>query len=253
MNPIADGAAAAAGKPAVTLLHEPGDPGAPWLAEGLRGRGFAVEVVSAADLDLAARWEHRVDAAGASVAITLRDGRVLDSAAPRPIVNRLSFIPLDGMRAHAGDDFGYAVQEMFALYLSWLHAWPSTVINRPTPQGLCGNHRHPSVWRTLGARAGLPTRPWQQSDGDAPEQAWMWMPAEATAFVLGKQVLLPPVLPERLTEGCRALAALADTALIGIDFARDELGEWEMIGASPLPNLALGGEPLVAALAAALA
>ena len=255
VNPIADGNGqpVSTGKPAVTILHELGDISAPWLAEQLRVHGLAVEVMSAADLDMAARWEHRVDAAGASVAITLRDGRVLSSGDPRPIVNRLSFVPLDGMRATAGVDMGYAVQEMFALYLSWLHAWPATVVNRPTPQGLCGNHRHPSVWRTLGARAGLPTRPWRQSDSDAPDQAWMWMPAEATAFALGDEVVLAPILPETFADGCRALAALSDTALIGIDFARDDAGEWEMIGATPLPNLMLGGEKLVSALAAALA
>jgi hypothetical protein len=237
----------------VMILHEPGDASASWLAERFAALGRPADIVTSADLDTAILWDHRIDGDCASVAITLRDGRELSSAAAQPIVNRLSFVPFNAMREEAGRDFGYAVQEMFALYLSWLHAWPAPVINRPTPQGLCGNYRHPSVWTTLGRRAGLPVRPWRQSDRDAPDIAWQWAPAEATAIALGDRVLLPPVLPQAFGDGCVALAGLADTALLGIDFARDGEGRWEMTSASPLPNLMLGGEPAAAMLAAALA
>lgn len=237
----------------VFVLHESGDASASWLVEGLRNRGLTVDAVSAFDLGTADTWRHGIDATGTTVEIALRDGRRFDGAEPRAIVNRLNFIPLETLRATAGADLGYAVQEMFALYLSWLNAWPATVINRPTPQGLSGNHRHPSVWATLAAKAELPACAWRQGDGDPPDHAWAWKLAEATAFVVGEAVVLADVLPQDLADGCRALCRLADLSLIGIDFARDASGQWEMTGASPTPNVMLGGEPLISALADALA
>jgi len=235
------------------ILCEAGDAAAPWAAERLRARGRSADLVLSDALGEAVRWEHRVDQAAASVRITLADGRQLSSDAAEPILNRIGSIPLARLHATAGEDYGYAMQEMFALYLSWLHAWPATVINRPTPQGLAGAYRHGSAWAALGAAAGLPTRAWAQSSADPPETGWAPPAAEATAFVVAGRAVLPPALPPELALPCRALAARAGTALLGIGFARDGLGEWEMVGASPVPDLALGGEPLVEALAEALA
>ncbi|MEA3016815.1 MAG: hypothetical protein QOI38_1537 [Sphingomonadales bacterium] len=235
------------------VLCENGDASALWAADRLRQRGASVAIVDAPTLGAATRWEHRVDASSASVSVTLVDGRTLSSDRPAPILNRLTFIPLGGLRSIAGRDYGYAVQEMFALFLSWLHAWPAPVINRPAPQGLCGNFRHPSVWATLGAQAGFATRAWTQGSDDPADDAWLPQPAEATAFVVAGRVLLPPVLPSDLEAACRRLGALCGTALIGVDFARDGDGGWAMIGATPIPNLMLGGEPLIDALLEAIA
>ena len=33
---------------------------------------------------------------------------------------------------------------------NWLNALPGPLLNQPTPQGLCGNWRHPSAWAVLG-------------------------------------------------------------------------------------------------------
>ena len=185
--------------------------------------------------------------------MTLPDGRRLSSRHAEPILNRLSFVPVERLRMIGGGDFGYAVQEYFAFYLSWLHAWPATVLNRPTPQGLSGNYRHPSAWASLGAQAGLPVRAWVQDDADPPDTAWLTSAAEVTAFVVADAVVLPPALPEAFTDGCRALAALAGNAILGIDFARVADGdEWQVVGASPMPNLMLGGDRLLGPLAAAL-
>ncbi|HEV2817384.1 MAG TPA: hypothetical protein VGW40_09225 [Allosphingosinicella sp.] len=235
------------------ILCEAGDAAALWAAERLRARGRSAEIVPSDALGDAVRWEHRVDEAAASVRITLADGRTLSSDAPEPILNRIATIPLARLQATAGEDFGYAMQEMYALYLSWLHAWPAIVINRPTPQGLAGCHRHGSAWAALGAEAGLRSRTWAQGSADPPEAGWVPPPAEATAFVVAGRAVLPPALAAGLAGPCRALAARAGTALLGIGFARDGQGEWEMVGASPLPDLSLGGEPLVEALDEALA
>jgi hypothetical protein len=229
------------------------DTAALWAAAQLQARGLPVDIVFPQALGAALRWEHRVEGQTASFALTLADGRVMSSDAPSPIVNRLSFVPLDRLRQTGGADYGYAMQEMFAAYLSALHAWPGAVINRPTPQGLCGNLRHPSVWATLGARAGLQVRAWSQSAADPPGAAWAYQPSDATAFVVDGRYVAGANLPAELGAPCVELARLADVELLGVDFQRGADGGWELVGASPMPNLTLGGEPLIDALAEALA
>jgi len=61
---------------------------------------------------------------------------------------------------------------------------------------------------------------------------------------------------DALTEGCRALARLANCDLLGVDFERvtdeaAERGDWRLSGASPLPDLIRGGDALADALAKA--
>jgi hypothetical protein len=233
------------------ILCEPGDASAAWAAAELQQRGHDARILFGSTLAAAVRWEHRVDASSAGVSITLADGRILSSAAPVPILNRLAFVPTAQLRAAAGADYGYAVQELYAFYLSWLHAWPAPVINRPAPQGLSGSYRHPSQWALLAAEAGLKARPWEQSSDDDPELGWTAPAGEATAFAVGGEIVLPPVLPADYEAPCRKLAARAGTALLGIAFVRDG-GDWLMSGATPVPELMLGGAPLADALARAL-
>lgn len=237
------------------ILCEDGDLAAVWAAGQLQQRGLRADLVPSSALGAALRWEHRVDAAGAArVEIALADGRRLSSDAPAPILNRLSAVPLAALRAAGGRDYGYAAQEMFAFYLSWLHAWPATVINRATPQGLSGPFRHPSAWLALAAAAGLETRRWSQGSDDPPERSWTaGRPGETTAFVVAGRAVLPPTLPMALAGPLGRLAARAGPALIGVDFLHDAERGWTVIGASPLPNLMLGGAPLIDALAEALA
>ena len=238
----------------VMILCEIGDGAALWAAGRLQERGIRVDLVTAAALGAARRWEHRIAGTDVRTCITLPDGRVLDSAGAEPILNRLSYIPTERLRAVSGADFGYAMQELYALYLSWLAGWPGRVINRPVPQGLCGNFRHPSEWATLAARAGLPTTAWKQGSGDPPDQAWMPQPAELVVYVCGDEVVAPTPLSDTLTSGCRELAKLAKCDLLEIDFARDgpaEDGAWRLTAASPLPDLIRGGDALADALAKA--
>lgn len=234
------------------ILCEGTDAPAHWLAEEWRGLGTAAEVVTVDALGDARRWEHRVDRAGATVRVELADGRVIDSAAAEPIVNRLSFVPLASLRAASGADYGYAAQEVFAFYLSWLSAWPAPVLNRPTPQGLGGQYRHGSIWALLGAQAGLATAGWSQSSDQPVEASWaMRHFADCTVFVVSGRVLLPAAMPGTLEAPCRRLGELAETGLLGMDFRRDAEG-WTMVGASPMPHLIQGGPALAEAILAAL-
>lgn len=230
------------------ILCEPGDLSAAWVAAELQQRGINAELLFGSALGAATRWEHRIEGRDASVSITLGDGRTISSDAPLPILNRLSFIPTAQLRATAGADYGYAVQEIYAFYLSWLTAWPGPVLNRPSPLGLAGAYRHPSEWMLLGATAGLPCIPWEQSSEDDPTLVWMPPLFETLAFVVGGEAVLPPVLPPEMAPACAALAALAQTELLGIGFVRS--GEdWMMNGATPIPDLSLGGTAVADALA----
>jgi hypothetical protein len=235
------------------LLCDTNDMAAFWIAGELQARGVPVELVTAASLGSAVRWEHRIGCDGATIEITLPDGRVLSNSAPAAVLNRLSFVPTAKLQSVAGVDYSYAVQETHALYLSWLHALKGLVINRPAPQGLGGNPRHPSAWVALAKSAGLPVVPWLQSDCDDPDGAWRTTPGELTAYAVGETAVIPPALPSDFGSGCLTLARKANAMLLGVDFVRRADGRWGVVGASPMPYLISGGAPLADALAALLA
>lgn len=238
----------------ILVLCEVFDAAALWVADRLHSRGHQVSVVTTAALDAAVRWEHRIASSGAaSVEIGLADGRRLSSREPAGVLNRLAFVPTARLDALGGADRDYAVQEMNALFLSWLNTLPGPVLNRPVPQGLGGNWRHPSAWAVLAGCAGLAAAPYRQSSESDPDAAWLPQrpPETASVFVVSGRVVAPPGMPEPVRDGCLRLAQAAGEALLGIDLA-ERPGGWEFLGASPRPDLILGGEPLVDALAEAL-
>jgi hypothetical protein len=238
----------------ILVLCEAFDHAALWAASGLRQRGVAVDTLTGADLDAAEQWEHRVGAAGADVVIQFVNGSRLVGSETRGVLNRLSYLPTAWLQRIGGPDRDYAMQEMYALYLSWLHALPGPVLNPPQPQGLCGNWRHRSMWAMLAGRAGLPMAPYRQSSDDDPMLAWLPQPsAPLTAFVVGRHVIAPPALPHDLYAACRRLSQSAGAPLLGVDFAPDATGGWQFTGASVAPNLTAGGEQLIDALAETLA
>ena len=256
----------------ILVLCEEADQSALWAAEAMRLRGKTLAVVTGADLAAAERWEHTVGATGADCELRLAGGARLRSGDVAGVLNRLAFVPTAWRRRFGGPDQDYALQEMHAFYLSWLHALPGPKLNAPAPQGLCGNQRHPSMWTALAARAGLPVRPFRQTSDDDPSLVWQtavwhtasWQPtngqgtslptayAHATVHVIGDRVLGPGTLTDRYGAACRRLAQLAGVMLLGIDFARDADGGWQMTHASVLPDLISGGEAVADALTAAL-
>lgn len=163
--------ARANGQDAILVLCDTYDTEAFWAAERLCGRGRRVDVVTASALDAVTRWEHRVGEHGTSIEAELPDGRRVSGRERQPILNRLFYAPTERLNRIGGADRDYAAQEMQALFLSWLHAMPGPMLNRPTPQGLGGNLRHPSAWTALAARAGLPVLPWKQSCETDPDAA----------------------------------------------------------------------------------
>ena len=72
------------------------------------------------------------------------------------------------------------------------------------------------------------------------------------AIAVGDRVI-GPTLPREIRDGCLRLAHLAQTPLLGIEFVRDtSSNSWSFAGATHMPDLRLGGEPLLDALAAEL-
>jgi hypothetical protein len=235
------------------VLHESHDMAAIWATQRLRARGHVVEAADGHELAGVRRWHHRLGRAGAEFEIVLASGRVLASRAICGVFNRLSFLPAAWLQRIGGADRDYAVQEMHALYLSWLNAIPGRIVNAPTPQGLCGNWRHHSVWTVLAHRAGLPVARYTQSQDDDPAFRWT---ANGTAtqhvLVVRDKVVAPLGCPEALDGPCRRLAGLAGCHLLGIGFDEAAPGAWRFHSATTMPDLVVGGELAVDALAHAI-
>jgi hypothetical protein len=252
----------------ILVLCEDADVSALWAVSALRLRGHRPNVVTATELATAEGWRHRLGVADPDCEIRLRSGQVLRVSETSGVLNRLASLPEAWLRQYGGPDRAYAIQEMHAFYLSWLHALHGPILNPPTPQGLCGNWRHPSAWTALAVQAGLPAQPYLQSSNDDPERHWQISatPARvhgARLHVVGQRVVGSPMLVEAHGAACLRLAAAAGAPLLGIDFAPDFEAQdpeaqhanpqYRMIGATVLPDLTGGGEALVDALQQALA
>lgn len=236
------------------VLCEDHDAAAHWAHRGLVARGLPTELVTSTGLGTATRWVHRLGPHGANggeLEVSLADGREIRSGEVNGVLNRLlsAWNPQIG-HARAGDR-EYAIQEIHAFHVSWLQSLPGPMLNRPHMGGLSGRWRYIPEWLGLGARAGLPTRP---SPLD-PDQTPPWLASREenvrTVITVGGQVLGAP--SAGLVDGCRKLARLSATPLLGTSFREDATpNRWHLVGATPHPDLRLGGEPLLDALAAAL-
>lgn len=216
-----------------------------WAWQGLRARlNGPVELVTTGLLTHALRWRHELGEGTPTVEIALADGRVLRSGEIGGVINRLTYVPLDAAAASPADR-AYAEQEWNAFLLSWLHALPGPMLNRPAPLGLAGALRPAAIWMDLAAKAGLPVQATRFPEV-APRP-----PAGCRALVVGKRVLSAP-LGEDLSAGCVRLAALAGCGLLGVDFSQDALGRWRFSDALPTPPLRRGGATLLTALTEAL-
>jgi hypothetical protein len=232
-----------------------------WAYQGLEALGLTpLELVSADLLAYSLRWEHRLGAGGTATVLTLADGRTIHSGEVRGVLNRLRALPFEHLRRaapeDAPEDFEYARAEILALFTSWLYALPPPVLNRASPEGLGGQGRHISEWVWLAARAGLVTRPYREAG--RPDQGALYTGSRLasavpvrTVFVVAGRVVGAASGPIR--ERCLRLAELAGTDLLGIDFAAVGTDPWTFAGATPLPDLRLGGQALLKALMDAFA
>lgn len=232
------------------IFCESHDLAARWAYDGLRRHGLAsLQLATAPQLANARRWVHRLGEGVAKVEIELADGRRFASGETRGVVNRLLSIPCAALERAAAADRDYAWQELHAFYFSWLYALPGTVLNRPAPPGLAGRLRHPVEWFALAARASLPFAPYRSDTTQLSQGLAAGSRAMHTVVLAGE--VYGPHLPEQIAAGCRRLAELAGLELLGLELELRADGEWRFRGATPLADLTAGGEPLLAALAAA--
>lgn len=229
-----------------------------WAYEGLKARGLApVELVTAEMLSYCVRWEHRLGADGVYIDITLADGRRIRNDTIRGALNRLLSVPSEHLLLTQPADREYTSHELHAFFMSWLYSLPQPVLNRPTPQGLSGQWRHVSEWVWLASKAGLPTSDYRQTsreriDGMGVERRLVPIGAPLNKVIVVEGYPLGVQAPAEIHDGCRRLAELSGTALLGIDFCVGPAGSWTFAGATALPDLRLGGEPLLAVLASVL-
>jgi hypothetical protein len=233
------------------VLCASSDVSALWAYQGLKARGLTpLELVSAEMLAYSLRWEQRLGSDGSSLEITLADGRTISDVTTRGVLNRLMSVPPEHLLAAHPNDRDYATQELTAFYMSWLYALPQPVLNRPAPQGLSGQWRHVSEWVWLASKAGLPTSEYRQSSHDHLDEMGVerrlvpvGTPVNVVIVVAGHVVGAPA--PTDILRGCQRLAELAGTELLGIEFAPGSAGDWTFAGATPVPDLRLGGQPLL--------
>jgi hypothetical protein len=238
------------------LLCSQYDSSAIWAYHGLRKRGLLpLELLTSEMLVKGCKWEHRLGDGDPSITIALADGRVIDNQAVRGTLNRLTQVPLQHLAG--ASDYDYATQEYAAFFMSWLYAMPPPILNRATAQGLSGTWRHASEWVWMAAQAGLNTPPYRQTSEDTIDEKREMrslFPAgtPTTMFITVGERVIGPALPPEVRAGCVRLAELAETPLLGIEMISDKLNTWTFAGATPMPDLRLGGEPLLDALAAEL-
>jgi len=220
-----------------------------WAARELAARDLQpLELVTAEALAYCRRFEHRVVSSRSTIEITLSDGRVIDGAAVRGTLNRLHTIPSAHLTGANAKDRQYAEQELFALYLSWLHALPGVMLNRPMPRGLSGEWRHISEWVWLAAQAGLLTLPYLQSDSRPASIPHAHPPAACCSVIAVNGRCCGAAAPPPVVDGCDRLLRLSGAGLLGIDFDVTPDGDWIFSHATPFPDLRLGGAELLDAL-----
>lgn len=228
-----------------------------WAYQGLKRRGLnSLEVYTPEALVYNRRLEHRLVDNETFTRIDLMDGRVFEGSEFHGILNRITSLPVEHFQSAVPGDRQYAAQEQQAVFLSWLHGLPGVLINRPGGRGLCGDFRSPAEWNWLAGGAGLPTLRFHQSNlspGDAQELPlsfdliFHWIVLDCQIYGQAVQGL-----PEGIMESLSRFSGLSGLRLFGVDFCHMPDGKLLFVSATPLPDLRLGGEALVDALAEAL-
>jgi hypothetical protein len=234
------------------VLCSSDDAAACWALSGLRRRGLVpIEAVSPEGLVYTRSLTHEIADGQPRTTFTLPDGRTIDSATVRGVLNRMTGLPLAHLAGASPDDVGYAYQELHALILSVLYGLGARVINRPTPLGLAGRLHSQPEWLAMAGRSGLRTQDYGEDDREGIHTSSLpeGLPLHMIVFddaVYG--VVVPDDLRVRVVE----LARLAEARLLGIDLITSLQGDWWFVAASVLPDLRVGGEGLLDALTLAL-
>jgi len=227
------------------VLCGPEDGSALWAAGRLRDRGVALRVVTVEELVYAPSIRYATVGTGVVTEIRLGDGTVLGPNL-RGTLNRVARLPSAHLEATPSTERDYMLQELHAVLVSLLHAWPGAVVGRADPRGLCGAWWRPAEWMVAAGQAGLVGVGYRSGGSDE-------VPSSQTVLVVAGEAVTPSgvEVPEAVVAGSRTLAARHGGGLLGLDFAV-EGAAWAFRSATPWPDLRPGGEAVVDALHAAL-
>jgi hypothetical protein len=244
----------------LVVLSTAVDANALWFVVRARRDGADVTAVTDTRLAFARRRSHRVDDDGATTAVTLEDGTLLDDETVTGVLNRLT-APPDAAWSAVPDEAErmYAAAELSAFTLSWLSGLRCPVRNRPDPSFLAGRPVEPIVALAAARAAGWPCPDLDLDTAADPDTGEALFRAAArlagpgaravTAVLLDGVVTGPIGLPDEISGPAPAVAAAlgATEQLLGATFAAGPLGWW-FAGVTPTPPLRVGGERLLGEL-----
>ena len=131
------------------------------------------------------------------------------------VLTRLTAVTPADLPHIVAHDRDYVAAEMTAFLLAMLSQPGLRVVNRPTPQCLCGPAWHDAAWRAAAGRLGLPVAPyraWAELGRDRePTQ-----PAGAIVTTVGD--LCPGAPDAALARAARALADHAEAEILAVAF-----------------------------------
>jgi hypothetical protein len=218
------------------------------LTQGLRTRGLdPILHLTTDDLVEGATWAHTVGEDGAGFTVRLADGTTIRSEQVAGVVNRIGYITPAHVIDVVESDREYVLHELNAFFMSWLASVQAPVLNPPTARGLAGAWRPRSEWAYLAAEVGLDHLPVTSSDSGLEPLQLGTEHAGLTAITVAGGIV-DNGLGEDMRQASLRLAELAETPLLGIEFAMDGEGHLILAGVTPQPSLQAVGDPVIDAI-----
>ena len=223
------------------FLCTPGDMSARWFVAELRRRhGVAAQIVTPQELVYAPDMQHRLDGAEATSSVTLKTHGTLDSASITGLVNRVDFLPDAHLATVNATDRSYMLQELLAIWSSWISALPCPVINRPTATSMAGPMYHPAIWCHNAAAVGLPVAH-MVYDTDLPDPV---TPTPVQSAIICQGQCHSTSVPAYLFGACCDLAAYVGLDMVELFFGSGPNGT-VFSYASPIPDLSHANAGLI--------
>ena len=208
-----------------------------------------MEFVSPMQLACARRVEYRAEnGEPIRASVDFASGRQIDVRRLRGTLNRATRIDYPQLRKAAPADRSYIQAEMDAILLAWLGALESPVFNPAQPSGWAGSLLHPFAWALHAQRAGFATPSYRCG------YAGLEIPVTHGGTKSFHIVFGGRTFPQLSAELERAAVRLSDSIgipLLGITLAWAANGQASFDGASPTPDLRVGGAAFLNALSGA--